>query len=99
MNCKQLTGVSMIALLSLGAACSKDSEDMTGTSATTITVENVLDSKPLVQSGTFQNSGEVPVVLPGESVSFQFSAAKGQAVSFATMYGWSNDLFFAPANP
>src|SRR5690606_29741203 len=71
----------------------------TGTSATTITVENVLDSKPLVQSGTFQNSGEVPVVLPGESVSFQFSAAKGQAVSFATMYGWSNDLFFAPANP
>ncbi|MBC7451969.1 MAG: spondin domain-containing protein, partial [Cytophagales bacterium] len=27
------------------------------------------------------------------------SAAKGEAITFVTMYGWSNDLFFAPANP
>lgn len=99
MYSKQLTGMSLIALLFLAAACKKESEDMTGTSSTTLTVENVLDAKPLVQSGAFQNNGEVPVVLPGESISFQFSAAPGQAVSFATMYGWSNDLFFAPANP
>ncbi|HEX3935729.1 MAG TPA: spondin domain-containing protein, partial [Puia sp.] len=36
---------------------------------------------------------------PGQSVTISFSAAKGEALSFATMYGWSNDLFFAPANP
>jgi hypothetical protein len=65
----------------------------------TITIENVLDSKPLVESGTFKGSGTPAVVLPGQSVSFTFSAAKGQALSFATMYGWSNDLFFAPGNP
>src|SRR3546814_2725296 len=65
----------------------------------TITIENVLDSKPLVQSGTFENTGAAPVVMPGESISIQFYAAKGQAVSFATMYGLSNDLFFAPENP
>ncbi|MFC7526863.1 spondin domain-containing protein [Parapedobacter sp. GCM10030251] len=98
MRNKQLVGVSMIALLALLTSCRKGGEDMTGTK-TTITVENVLDSRPLVQSGTFQNSGEVPVILPGEAVSLAFSAAKGQAVSFAAMYGWSNDLFFAPANP
>lgn len=63
----------------------------------TITIQNVLQSQPLVESGTFQ--GPNKVILPGESSSITFSAAKGQAVTFATMYGWSNDLFFAPANP
>lgn len=66
---------------------------------TTITIENVLDSRPLVESGTFQGTGTPPVILPGQSVTIKFSAAKGEALSFATMYGWSNDLFFAPANP
>jgi hypothetical protein len=67
--------------------------------STTISVENVLNSKPLVESGTFQGSGESPLILPGQSVSIRFSAAKGETISFATMYGWSNDLFFAPENP
>lgn len=65
----------------------------------TITIENVLDGKPLVESGKFQGTGTPPVILPGQSTSFSFSAAKNQRISFATMYGWSNDLFFAPANP
>ncbi|MBN8786891.1 MAG: spondin domain-containing protein, partial [Terrimonas sp.] len=64
-----------------------------------ITIENVLDSKPLVESGTFRGEGTPPVIFPGQSVSFSFSAAKNQHVTFASMYGWSNDLFFAPANP
>lgn len=63
----------------------------------TITIQNVLQSQPLVESGTFQ--GPNKATLPGETSSFTFSAAKGQAVTFASMYGWSNDLFFAPANP
>ncbi|MCH5599291.1 spondin domain-containing protein [Niabella ginsengisoli] len=67
--------------------------------AKTITIENVLDSRPLVQSGTFKGAGNPPVIFPGQSVTITFSAAKGQALSFATMYGWSNDLFFAPENP
>lgn len=69
------------------------------TQQTTISIENVLQSQPLVESGTFQGTGTPPVILPGQSVSIQFSAAKGEALTFATMYGWSNDLFFAPANP
>ena len=49
MYSKQLTGMSLIALLFLAAACKKESENMTGTSSTTLTVENVLDAKPLVK--------------------------------------------------
>jgi hypothetical protein len=65
----------------------------------TVTVENVLQSQPLVESGTFQGAGSPALIHPGESITINFSAAKGEALSFATMYGWSNDLFFAPANP
>lgn len=62
-------------------------------------VENVLSAQPLVESGTFKGNGDPPLILPGQKVSFSFSAAKGQAISFATMYGWSSDVFFAPENP
>ncbi len=89
---------AMAAIPLLIIACNKN-DAMPSTSATTITIENVLDSKPLVESGSFKNTGASPVVMPGEAISIKFSAAKGQALSFATMYGWSNDLFFAPANP
>lgn len=65
----------------------------------TITVENVLQSRPLVESGTFQGAGSPALILPGQSAAITFAAAKGEALSFATMYGWSNDLFFAPADP
>jgi hypothetical protein len=82
-------------------ACNKDDDNNPGESAQkrTITVENVLNSRSLVESGTYKGEGTPPVILPGQSVSFHFSASVGQTVTFASMYGWSNDLFFAPANP
>jgi len=82
------------------AACKKDGHP--GGAAPqvgTLTIENVLQSQPLVESGTFQGTGSPALILPGQSVTISFSAARGEALSFATMYGWSNDLFFAPANP
>ena len=85
------------SVLSL-AACKKDNDTPPSQSAT-ITIENVLDSKPLVETGTFQGKGTPPLILPGQSTTITFSAAKNQRLTFATMYGWSNDLFFAPANP
>lgn len=99
MKRKHFVWLSLAALPLAMAACDKDDDNTSQTSTSTLTVENVLDSKPLVESGTFKNDGAEPVILPGESISFQFAAAKGQAITFATMYGWSNDLFFAPANP
>lgn len=83
------------------AACKKDNNQDTGAPSqqTTLTVENVLASQPLVESGTFKGTGSSPLIQPGESTTITFSAAKGEALSFATMYGWANDLFFAPTNP
>lgn len=92
--------VKTIAVLSFTVfmtACKKEAEPVM--QSNTITVENVLDSKPLVESGTFKGTGSPALILPGQSVSFSFSAAKNQRLTFATMYGWSNDLFFGPASP
>lgn len=90
-----------VAILPLAfVACKKDKTDSPGSDQKTIvTVENVLHSKPLVESGTFQGTGSPALILPGQSVTIKFSAAKGEAITFATMYGASNDLFFAPDNP
>src|SRR5262245_12097263 len=88
-----------IILGTILTSCNKDDNHAPEKLATSITVENVLDSKPLVESGTFAGTGTPPLILPGQSVTIHFSAAKGEALTFATMYGWSNDLFFAPENP
>lgn len=90
---------SVAVLVAALAATSCSDDDAATTQSGTITIENVLDSKPLVESGTFKGTGTPPVILPGQSVSISFSAAKSQRLTFATMYGWSNDLFFAPENP
>ncbi|MBB4801713.1 spondin domain-containing protein [Flavobacterium aquidurense] len=100
MKRKSLGMLSILGITLLLAACSKNEDEMDNMiTSNSITIQNVLDSKTLVESGTFKNTGASPLIMPGESVSFQFSAGKGQAISFATMYGWSNDLFFAPENP
>ncbi|UGU15308.1 spondin domain-containing protein [Sinomicrobium kalidii] len=100
---RNLFKLSMFTLIGVIVYSCSDDDDTSGDpmpTTATLTVENVLDSRTLVQSGSFEGDGAgAPVILPGESVSFSFSAARGQAVSFAAMYGWSNDLFFAPENP
>lgn len=96
---KTIKRLSLIALLPFVIASCRKDDDMPMEMATTITVENVLNSKPLVQSGTFQGTGSPALIMPGQSTTIRFSAAKGEALSFATMYGWSNDMFFAPDNP
>lgn len=89
-----------IALLPFALlSCSKDDDSAPPDQHATITIENVLQSQPLVESGTFMGTGSPAVILPGQSVAIRFSAAKGEAITFASMYGWSNDMFFAPENP
>ena len=96
MKTRILKSILALAIATSFASCKKDNVAMQNN---TITIENVLDSKPLVESGTFKGAGTPPVVFPGQSVSFSFYAAKNQYITIASMYGWSNDLFFAPANP
>ncbi|MDB5151204.1 MAG: hypothetical protein JWQ57_5224, partial [Mucilaginibacter sp.] len=103
MNFKNLlkTGGLIFLLPVAFTACKKDNNKAVDAAdqQTTIVVENVLKSQPLVESGTFQGTGSPALILPGQSTTITFSAAKGEALAFATMYGASNDLFFAPANP
>src|SRR3569833_531336 len=93
-----LSRVAVPAFLLFMVSCKKDNPS-NPPQKSIITIENVIKSKPLVESGTFKGDGTPALILPGQSVTIQFSAAKGEALSFATMYGWSNDMFFAPANP
>lgn len=77
-----------------------DDDNKHGNDASIFSIENVTELKDFVQSGTFKGQGATgDIIAPGESVHFTFNAAKGQALMFATMYGYSNDLFFAPENP
>jgi len=91
--------LSVVGVLALSSCSSNDDADQPVNDTAVITVENIIESKALTQFGTFQNAGSSPVLAPGESASFTFYAGKGQAISFAAMYGNSNDLFFAPSNP
>jgi hypothetical protein len=46
---------------------------------------------------TIPDGGSSPgPAVPGDSFSFSFKAREGEKLSFATMYGQSNDLFFGP---
>src|SRR5437667_12339194 len=81
----QVMAVILFAL----ASCKKDDHGGGPAQKKTITVTNVLDSRPLVESGTFQGTGSPALILPGQSVTITFSAAKGEVLTFATMYGWS----------
>jgi len=67
----------------------------------TVTIENVSEAYDFFQSGVFntpEGASEAGPAFPGHSFSFSFHAGKGHKLSFATMYGTSNDLFYAPAN-
>lgn len=81
-------------------SCSKDDDMKPSTgSMRTLTVENIVTPKLFVESGSFKNMGESPIIQSGQSVSFKFKAGKGQALMFTTMYGKSKDWFFASQQP
>lgn len=102
---KRFLPAALIAALMVGGvwltSCDDDDDDhKPGDKASIFSIENVTTVKDFVQSGTFEGEGETgDVIAPGESVTIKFNAAKGQSLMFATRYGYSNDIFFAPENP
>lgn len=59
----------------------------------------VRTQRGIVASGTFATpvGDAMPgPALPGKAYEFTFTAEPGQKLTFATMFGQSNDLFFAP---
>nr|MBD3622250.1 hypothetical protein [Sunxiuqinia sp.] len=66
----------------------------------TVTIENVSEHYPFFESGMINTpvgeSSPGPA-FPGQSFTFSFHGGKGHQLSFATMYGISNDLFYGPS--
>lgn len=79
---------------SITACDDDDDDDNNPTGASVFAIENINPKKDFVQSGTMPANG-----AGAESITIKFNAAKGQRLMFATMYGNSNDIFFAPENP
>jgi hypothetical protein len=61
------------------------------------------DGNPMVAAPTATGVFDTPIgataarpAMPGEAFAFQVTASPGDRLSFATMFGMSNDWFFAP---
>jgi len=64
-----------------------------------VTIQNVQEPKLFFASGIFDTpvgTSKAGPSTPGNAFVFSFNAGKGQRLSFVTMFGRSNDLFFAP---
>ncbi len=77
-------GTAMIAAV----ACSSSPEE----ADFTVRIENISPAYDFVASGV---AGDGPAG-PGGNFTFEFDAAPGQSLSFATMFVPSNDFFYAP---
>ena len=65
----------------------------------TVRIENISEGFEFAGSGVFNTPSEASEpgpLAPGAAYSFDFNAAPGQSLSFATMFVQSNDLFYAP---
>jgi hypothetical protein len=78
------------ALGGLSACMHTDDEDPA--QAFAVTVKSKASPFSSSASGTYGSSA----AKPGSSFTFEFYAAKGSRLSFASMFGQSNDWFFAP---
>jgi hypothetical protein len=96
---------SRTAIVALGVclgACSDDSSQQPGTPLTAPTtfkvrVENVAPWTVLASGAqTTKTDGTTGAAGSGQAFEINFYAGKGQSISFATMWGQSDDWFFAP---
>lgn len=80
-----VSAAALSALLLVGTvltSCDKDEDTpMPVQMTSSFSIENVVSAKDFVESGTFVGVGgpgvDAPVVLPGSSIKFSFSAGKG----------------------
>ncbi len=83
--------------LFLLAACGMD--DAVERQRFRVTIEHIGTVYPYFESGAFYlpvGETDAGPAFPGGAFEFTLHAAPGHRVSFATMFGQSNDLFFAP---
>jgi len=90
-----------VAATLLFTQCEDDEKVETTKGMFTVKVENVSTAYDYFASGAkFIPDGESEAgpAFPGHSFTIEFHAGKSHKLSFASMYGASNDLFYAPAD-
>jgi len=91
--------VLALALLLAFAGCGGSSNVPNGAQRFTVTINNIAPALDYLVSGVFNTpvgAGSPGPATNGNSYEFQIAAAPGMSLSFATMFGQSNDLFFGP---
>jgi hypothetical protein len=90
----------IIALLVVPVvACDDDVTSVPEGTTFEVRIENASMSYDFTASGIFNTpvgAGAPGPIVAGEAFEFSFSAAPGSKLSFATMFGQSNDFFYGP---
>jgi len=92
--------LSTIALTLVFTGCVHEKDPMKESSMFTVSIENVMENKDFLYTGVFNTpvgATDPGPALPGNMFRFSFEAGPGTKLSFATMFGKSNDLFYAPS--
>jgi hypothetical protein len=87
--------------LLLFTKCSKDEDTNNASAGFNIKIENISDPRDYFAAGAQTvPDGETDSgpAFPGQTFTLKFHAGKSHRLSFATMYGASNDLFYAPSD-
>jgi len=86
-------------LFSIGGKAS-DGIELQAEDGNPMTLVEKLGSKSTRQVGAFSKpvGSDMPSpILPGQAFEFEITATEGQKLTLATMFGQSNDLFYAPS--
>ena len=93
-------GVTLaIGVLLIAAGCNGGGGIDDDTTRFSVMVENIGTPQPFLDSGVFNTpvgAGSPGPATNGNEYQFMVAGGEGMYLSFATMYGQSNDLFFGP---
>lgn len=99
---RRFLGLTLTAFAGLASACTVgDDGTESGVTAFDVRIENVSRPYTLFQSGVYDTpvgAAEPGPLFPGDAFELDFIAPPGARLSFAMMFGQSNDLFYGPGD-
>lgn len=90
--------IAMLILALAIASCKDSHKDNLQSAKFEVTIENAGQAYPILKSDAFTtpvDASDPGPLMPGDAYEFEFTAPVGAHLSLATMFGQSNDWFFA----